>query len=68
MAKAKFCTWPTNEGMKTVNINNIALIEKFDSGTYVTMNIVRDEKNITYIVNLPWPDVASEVEMLSKSE
>lgn len=41
----KFYSMQTNQGMKLVNINNIACIEEVDTYPQITMNIKRSDGN-----------------------
>lgn len=69
MKESKFYDFPTKQGNKTVNINNIAAIEDLPIGTKITMN-VKDENGeyISYIANLPWSSVASDVKFRDENQ
>jgi hypothetical protein len=69
MNESKFYDLPTNQGNKTVNIDNIALIEDLKIGTKITMN-VRDENGqyLSFIANLPWSRVASDIKIRDENQ
>ena len=62
MSKSKFYDFSTNEGMKSINIDNIASIESLNNKTIMTLNVKKENGiNISFEVNLPWSTVSSEV-------
>ncbi len=66
MSKPIFFDCITNEGNKSINIENIALIENINNKTIITLNVKKNsEKNISFEVNLPWEYVASSVKALT---
>jgi len=66
MNKTIFYDCLTNEGNKSINIENIASIENINNKTIITLNVKRDsETNISFEVNLPWANVASAVKALT---
>lgn len=66
MSKPIFYDCLTNEGNKSINIENIASIENINNKTIITLNVKRDsETNISFEVNLPWANVASSVKALT---
>ncbi len=66
MSKPIFYNCLTNEGNKSINIENIASIENINNRTIMTLNVKREnETNISFIVNLPWDSVASDVNTLA---
>jgi hypothetical protein len=69
MNESKFYDLPTNQGNKTVNIDNIALIEDLKIGTKITMN-VRDKNGqyLSFIANLPWSRVASDIKIRDENQ
>ena len=67
MSKPIFFDCITNEGNKSINIENIALIENINNKTIITLNVNKNsEKNISFEVNLPWEYVSSSVKALTK--
>lgn len=66
MSKPIFFDCITNEGNKSINIENIALIENINNRTIITLNVKKSsETNISFEVNLPWEYVASSVKALT---
>jgi len=66
MSKPIFYDCITNAGNKSINIENIASIENINNKTIITLNVKRDsETNISFEVNLPWENVASDVKALT---
>lgn len=66
MSKPIFFDCITNEGNKSINIENIALIENINNKTIITLNVKKSsETNISFEVNLPWEYVASSVKALT---
>ena len=66
MSKPIFYDCITNEGNKSININNIASIESINNKTIITLNVKREsETNISFEVNLSWADVSSAVKSLT---
>ena len=62
MNESKFYDVQTTTGQKTVNINNIALIEDVKNGTKITTNIKDiNGHNISFITLLPWSTISSEI-------
>ena len=62
MNESKFYDVQTTTGQKTVNINNIALIEDVKNGTKITTNIKDiNGHNISFITLLPWDTISSEI-------
>lgn len=65
MTKTKFYSIPTNEGMKSVNIDNIASIEHLNNKTIMTLNVTKENgTNISFEVNYPYLDVVNDIEKL----
>ena len=62
MKESKFYDVITEAGNKTINVNNIALIEDFNNNTRITLNVKNENGNyISFIVNSSWSTVASEI-------
>ena len=62
MKESKFYDVITESGNKTINVNNIALIEDFNNNTRITLNVKNENGNyISFIVNSSWSTVASEI-------
>ena len=62
---SKFYDIKTDEGLKSVNVDNIALVEKGDYGVKLTLN-VKNEKgnNINFIVKSNYESVLSDIETI----
>lgn len=60
MTKTKFVHIPTGDEFKTVNVVNIALLEKDGSGTMVTLNITDDDGNFIKFKSIQTYDKLSE--------
>lgn len=69
MNESKFYNLPTNQGSKSVNINNIAIIEDLKIGTKITMN-VKDENGqyLSFLANLPYSRVASDIKYRDENQ
>ena len=66
MSKPIFYDCITNEGNKSINIENIASIENINNKTIITLNVKRESNtNISFEINLPWANVTSEVKSLT---
>ena len=66
MSKPIFYDCLTNEGNKSINIENIATIENINNKTVMTLNVMREAgTNIFFEINLPWANVASKVKSLT---
>ncbi len=66
MKKTIFYDCLTNEGNKSINIDNIASIENINNRTIITLNVKRNaETNISFEVKLPWENVASDIKSLT---
>lgn len=64
--KTKFYTCKTPEGDKTINISNIALIEKIQGDMYITLNVkTNKETNISFKVIGHTELLVFEIESLS---
>ena len=62
MKESKFYDVITESGNKTINVNNISLIEDFNNKTRITLNVKNENGNyISFIVNSSWSTVASEI-------
>ena len=62
MKESKFYDVITESGNKTINVNNIALIEDFNNNTRITLNVKNENGNyISFIVNSSWSTVASGI-------
>lgn len=62
MKESKFYDIISESGNKTINVNNIALIENINNQTKITLNIKNDTgNNISFTVNLPYSQIASEI-------
>lgn len=56
----------TNEGNKSINIENIASIENLNNKTIMTLNVKKESGvNISFEVNQSWDLVASDVKALT---
>ena len=62
MKESKFYDVQTTNGHKTININNVALIESSGIGTKITMDVKDENRNhISFNTILPWSTIASEI-------
>ena len=62
MKESKFYDVITESGVKTINVNNIALIESVNNGTKITLNVKNEDgNNISFIVNLSYSLIASQI-------
>lgn len=62
MNKSKFYDVTTESGVKTINVNNIALIENVNNGTKITLNVKNEAgNNISFIAKLSYDIIASEI-------
>lgn len=62
MNKSKFYDVTTQSGVKTINVNNIALIENVNNGTKITLNVKNEAgNNISFIAKLSYDIIASEI-------
>ncbi len=62
MKESKFYDVTTESGVKTINVNNIALIESVNNGTKITLNVKNEDgNNISFIVNLSYNLIASQI-------
>lgn len=62
MKESKFYDIISESGNKTINVNNIALIENINNQTKITLNIKNDTgNNISFTVNLPYSQISSEI-------
>ena len=62
MKESKFYDVQTTNGNKTININNVALIESSGIGTKITMDVKDENGNhISFNTILPWSTIASEI-------
>jgi aspartyl aminopeptidase len=64
--KTKFYTCQTPEGAKTINISNIALIEKVHGETIITLNVKKNhETNVSFKVIGHTDSLVFDIESLS---
>jgi hypothetical protein len=65
--ETQFYTLVASDGNKTININNVALIENFESYTRITLNI-KDENNkfISFQTREPWHKITSEIQFMDE--
>ncbi|APY12169.1 hypothetical protein BWZ22_13510 [Seonamhaeicola sp. S2-3] len=64
--KTKFITYLTEDGNKTFNVSNVALIENKNGKTQITLNIKQEsDTNVSFSINQSWDKVASEIESLT---
>ena len=69
MRKTKFYDFQTKKGNVTININEISSIEDLSIGTKITMNSTDETgKNISYVANLPWATVASNIQTIDENQ
>jgi hypothetical protein len=62
MKESKFYDVITESGVKTINVNNIALIESVNNGTKITLNVKNEDgNNISFIINLSYSLIASQI-------
>lgn len=68
MTKAKFYNFITDDGVRMININNIASIEDIgNEGIRVTLDTkLEKDINVSFIANLPWPQVTGEIKNMSE--
>ncbi|MDC1539281.1 hypothetical protein N8480_01280 [Flavobacteriaceae bacterium] len=68
MSKPIFYDCITNEGNKSINIENIASIEHLNSKTIMTLDITKESGvNISFEVNYPYLDVMKHLADLKNS-
>jgi hypothetical protein len=69
MKVSKFYDVQTNNGYKTININNIALIESSGIRTKITMDIKDENGNeISFNTILPWATISSNIKHLDLNQ
>jgi len=62
----QFCTLTTKSGIKTININAIAVIEDINPNAKITMMATKENnESISFITDLPYSYVVTEI---NKSE
>jgi len=60
--KGKFYNFPTSQGMKMVNVNNIASIEDLNPNIRVTLNVKNDKGDfISFVAHLPWDQTTGDI-------
>lgn len=65
--ETQFYALVATDGNKTININNIALIENLGAYTRITLN-VKDENNmfIRFDSTVPWHKITSEIQFMDE--
>lgn len=67
MHSTRFFSIPTNQGMKMVNIKNIASIEANGVSTLVTLNVNgKDGNPISFVANLEWGYLTGTIMAMDK--
>ena len=69
MSKGQFYNFPTPEGSKMANINNIALIEDLNPSVKITLNVknVKGEF-ISFVANLPYGYVTGQILVMDEAQ
>lgn len=58
---------PTPQGMKMININNIASIEHIHNKTIVTLNVKRDNEFISFEATLTWGVLTGQIQAMDQN-
>jgi len=66
MTSKHFYDFPTNSGLKTVNVLDIALLESVDAGVKITLSVTDNKgHSVVFISELPWPIVSAQIHSMS---
>lgn len=59
---AKFIDIPSDEGMKSVNVEDIAIVEEINGLTIVTLSVKKEKDvNISFNALLPWAYLSANI-------